>query len=142
MTCPVCTRTSPADTSTNMQISELPSATDPPLYIRIGDRFRMRFDDVIARGFKTLGREPGDQSFSLLLPWHCPNCNTYNLWARVEFQTEGEWAKVVSIKSVDRSPETLDDVDAVSNLIVNQYAFGIQDWVPIVAAAVAKERES
>jgi hypothetical protein len=139
MICPVCGLTTPADTSTNMQVGEFPCSTDPPLYINVGDRFHMGFKHVTAAGFKTLAKEAPGRSFRLLQPWHCPNCNTDDLWAKVEFVNDGEWAEVASIQTVDRSPETLDQVDAVSNLIVNQHAFGIEDWLPVVKAAVVKK---
>src|SRR4051794_27499912 len=96
MTCPVCGKTSVEDTRTNMQIGELPRSQVP--YVREGDRFQMRFEQLPYCGFEIVREPAPGEPYHLLVPWHCPFCGTSDQWARVEMQPEGEWTTVKSIR--------------------------------------------
>jgi len=117
MKCPVCGETtSTDDTRTNMQVAQFPGTDEP--YIHEGDRFRMGFSHVPHLGFEVV-REPAvGAPFLLLVPWTCPFCSTPDLWALMEMQPEGEWSTVRSIRPVDRTPDLVGRVNAISELIV------------------------
>ena len=112
MKCPVCGATSPDDTSTDMQVKRFPSSD--ALYVRVGDRFKMRFPQVVHAGFRIVKEPPPGEPFRLLLTWRCPTSGESDLWAMVEMQPEGEWARITSIQAVERTPEVIAKVNAVS----------------------------
>lgn len=147
LTCPVCGKTTPADTSTNIQIGELPVRTEPPhyvpdLYIRVGDRLKVRLDRLGVAGFRPTGRAaraggeiPG-APYRALVPWTCPCCKTPDQWAVVELSDHGDEIVVESVTAVPKAAATLQQVDAVLDLIVDEHAFGVDDWMPVLAASL------
>jgi hypothetical protein len=116
MQCPVC-GTVTKDGLTDMQLKPLPSASDPPRTIAIGDRFPMGFDQVATSGFRIVRQPPSPTAFRLLQPWRCPQCGTEDQWAIVEFATDGTTATLRSVTPAPKSKHTLAQVDAVSRLL-------------------------
>jgi len=84
MTCPICGRVSPADTSTNMQ-TYLRDAPDMAS-LTVGDALtidpeRIRRQDY--EGYLTVNvPEPGEP-VRMLLTWECPSCGSPLNWAEV-----------------------------------------------------------
>jgi len=141
MTCPVCGTTSD-DTSTGMQIGELPYPTDPPLYIHVGDRYRMTFARIQSSGCRVIRSGDLGRPYRLLQPWDCPTCHTISQWAFVEFTPEGDELVVRSITPMPKTLETLQQADAVSSLIVNEYALGESDWLSVLSQRIEEEQRS
>lgn len=123
MKCPVCgvvTR----DTSTEMYTMELPSKTDPPLYINVGDTIGVRFEQVAGAGFKIQRQPASKQSFRLLQPWSCPACKTRDQWALIELSASEDAAVLKSITPVPKTRQSMERADAISYAIELDPAFG------------------
>jgi hypothetical protein len=133
--CPVCGATSPADTSTNIQIGELPVPTAPPQhvpepYVRVKDRLPLRISGLERAGFLPTKPLADDAvAFRGLVPWTCPTCKTADQWAIVAISRDGSDLVIDDLVAVEMSEETLRSVDAVLDLLVEARAFGVQDWM-------------
>jgi len=116
MKCPVCSVVT-RDSSTEMYTMELPSKTEPPLYIKVGDAIGMQFDQVAGAGFTIRRRPASEKAFHLLQPWRCPACKTADQWALIEFAAAGATATLKSITPVPKTKQSLERADAVSYAI-------------------------
>jgi len=134
--CPACARLSPEDESTGIQVGELPWDGEPPLVVRVGDRFRGGFRALLAAGFREVKPPVAGEAARLLVDWECPHCAAAALWAVAGVRSEGGVSVLASLEAA-RTMETLRSVHATSGLLVDVIAFGEADFVAAVAASLA-----
>jgi hypothetical protein len=91
---------------------------------------------LLGSGFREVKPRSRGETARLLVDWQCPHCGAAGLWAVVQVLEDDGSSRVTGIEAAPRTPETLHSVHAVSGLLADAYAFGKEEVLPEILAAL------